>query len=207
MVNLIISAVGEPYISDTLSFLKERNTAEHNIHILTDKPKLFPEYNTTCFYRSYFNFFDKFLFGLKVIEQTKQPGFIWDADLLSHFDTVHYKFNLEGKNPQFAGYWLEGNTLDYFIEERKHFFNLLDTWLEKNQLTRKDIYMLQEHWSFWPYRDYSKTVDLLSHLSHLFEANSRINGGHKNSFGNGEGAGISTALKLSGIEFDSITVD
>jgi hypothetical protein len=206
MVNLVTCAVGQPYIDNVHEFLSTHSLTGIKVHILTDKPSFFPKYHTQYFYRSYFNFFDKFLFGLKVIEQTKKGAYIWDADLIDYFNIVRSKFDTKSSLVQFDGCWQAGTKLSDLENSGKKFFDFFDNWLTECNLTRNDIYNLQEHWSYWPYKDYSQLVDMLSHISFLFEQNTRLLGGHKNSFGNGEGPGICAGLRVCNIDFTILDV-
>ena len=72
MINLVVTSVGDFYNKEVLKFIDTEYSKNFKLFLLTDNPKLFNSINTTFYYKSMFSYFEKFLFGLKILNQLQQ---------------------------------------------------------------------------------------------------------------------------------------
>jgi len=201
---LCTTAVGKSYNKILLEFLKKEFSSNFNIFILTDLPELYPRYNTNLYYKNTFNYFDKITFGATVINKSKSPGFIVDSDDLMDFENLYSKFDTKSKKIQYLQYWNSIGTLDTILPEHQHFWNFMNSHIDKKGISSKDIYMVLEKVFFLPKRNYSNFIKYFESLRYIFEKNSRTHGMHKNGVGNGEGVAFGYALHLSGIKHKKV---
>jgi len=201
---LCTTAVGKSYNNILLEFLKSRFSKEFNIFILTDRPELYPSYNTDLYYKLTFNYFDKITYGINIVNRIKEPGFIVDSDDLLNFENLYSKFDTSSNMVQYLQHWNKEGTLNTILPEHEHFWEFMNDYLLKENISNKDIYMILEKVFFLPKRNYSNFLKYFESLRYNFEKNSRENGMHKNGVGNGEGVAFGYALLKSKIKHKKV---
>lgn len=191
---LCITAVGKFYTDNVSKFITKDFSKKFDIHILTDKPELYPNYSTDLYYKSTFNFFDKISYGFTVIDKLQKSGFIIDADDLETFETVYSSFDLSSKYIQVLGYWDERGTLNNNDTKHINFWRFMKNYLKNNNISENNIYMVLEKMFFLPKLNYKHFLKYFESLRFLFEKNSRENEMWKGCVGNGEGVAVGYAF-------------
>lgn len=200
MINLIVTSVGDFYNKEVLKFINTEYSKNFKLFLLTDNPKLFDNSNTTFYYKNVFSYFEKFLFGLKILNQLQQGGFIWDADELHTLETDIGRYDTNDESIQFAGYWNEDGKFRSILENEPNYWGFFGELITDDV----DFYTIQEDKIWFPKNDYTEFLSHFESLHIPFIVNSIKNGKHKNGVGNGEGVALGYSLFKTNLKFKSI---
>jgi hypothetical protein len=204
MINLIVTSVGDSYNKEVLKFINSEYSKNFNLFLLTDNPKLFHNINTTYYYKEVFSYFEKFLFGLKILNNLQEGGFIWDADELHTLESDISRYDTESDSIQFAGHWDEDGRFSSILKKEPFFWSFLFEKLKLENLTDVDFYTIQEDKIWFPKKDYTSFLNCLESLHIPFMVNSIKNGTHKNGIANGEGIALGYSIFKTNMKFKSV---
>lgn len=204
MINLVVTSVGDFYNKEVLNFINREYSKNFNLFLLTDNPKQFNNLNTTFYYKGVFSYFDKFLFGLKILNQLKEGGFIWDADELHTIQTDINRYDMSDDSIQFAGHWDEHGKFDSILKKEPNYWKFFEDLIKSENDSHPDFYTIQEDKIWFPKNDYTEFLNCFEGLHIPFMVNSIKHGTHKNGVANGEGIALGYSIFKTNMKFKSI---
>ena len=202
---LTTCAVGDLYIEKVLSFLETDFSKNFNIHILTDKPYLFPKGPTVERYKEpIFNFFDKFIFGINKILENQSLGLLYDADELVNLERDYSYFDFDLPQLQFFQYWTDKGTLSSLPSEQHPFWDFFQKIIKREEIQENDVLLVHEDRMLFPLQDYSEFLTIFKSMKEPFTKNSYDHHGHKGGVGNGEGVALGYTLLKTNMPYKVI---
>lgn len=186
-----------------------------DIKLLTDKPENFPLVKTYKYQNKIFSYFDKMLFPLRIMEETKRDVVYIDHDFLINmsdafvnefkgYDKFIYhenwqKWNDENKN------W---DPWKYFGDYHLDYFNpLIDYWKKQNYDYKK-ILTIRECFLYFPFMEnVGEIIYEIEKIKPVFEYLSVIGESKFKGYGCSEGLALYTILEKYNIPMELFVDD
>jgi hypothetical protein len=200
-MRLVIVAVGEKYVAESIPYIKEFAKNGWEIDILTDDADKFESGNLYEYVNKIFFFNEKILFPLRMCEKHKEDILFSDIDFLKNLNPEFISSIINNGNVLYVDNWerWNGTSWDKWVMvkemDHKYFKPLFD------YLGEEDIETLVEWCFFIPYSEKISNViyeiekfkPILEYMSVMGEQPDRLLGG-------GEGLSLSYALKKNNIK-------
>jgi hypothetical protein len=200
-MRLVIVAVGEKYVADSIPYIREFVKKGWEVDILTDSIDKFEFGNLHEYVNKIFFFTEKVLFPLRMCEKHKDDILFSDVDFLKNLNDEFIDGITNNENVLYIDNWEKwnGNSWDKWVmvKEMDHsYFKPLYDYLGND-----DIETIVEWCLFIPYSEkISSVIHDVEMFKPILEYMSVI-GEHKyQALGGGEGLSLSYALKKNGIK-------
>lgn len=205
--NIIIFAIGFSAIDYYLfPWLDNRTLKDFNVHIVSNETSYIHKEgnlrwkNVTLhdYHGPRFNYYDKFIYGLSIINKIRQPAFIWDVDELQNFEMSTHLYDTSIDVIQFGRRWFKDATLNHERNSGYHYLNFYcrDIGVDPNLVPT-----VQEDKCWFPFLDYTQFLSIFQESKYRAYIHE---GKHWSKWmvdGAGEGAGLGIALTKTKIPY------
>jgi hypothetical protein len=172
-------------VSNEIDFIKSNSKVDKRIHFYD-------------YFGPRFNYYDKFIYGLSIINKLRKPAYIWDVDELQNLEMSMHLYDTSINIPQFSRRWFRDATL---MHERNAGFSYLTYLCKDIKINPNDVPTIQEDKSWFPFLDYTQFLSIFQES----KFRSYLHEGKQWSKwmvdGQGEGAGLGIALTKTKIPY------
>jgi hypothetical protein len=191
---LIIVAVGDDYIENSIKHISKFVNRGWDVRILTDKPEVFKKRKVTTYQykKKLFSYFDKFLFSMKIMEEEKCSVLYVDADWIQNIKR-DFMENFK-PNEEFLYY-------DNWPEYDNRYFSIIHDYWKMIDFDNTNLETILEWVIYFPYCEkIGKLRHDLEEMKPIFEYTSLCHNPEYIGLGNAEGLALSYVLKKNNIE-------
>lgn len=203
---LAIVAVGKEYADWAIDVIERFKTTRWEIHILTDDERIF-NYDAYCnieFYKGkIFSYFDKMLFVLRCVEETKWGVLYVDVDRVHEYPINFLDAFSESNEVTIMNYWHGENKKFKGNYDTGIHFKPLVKYCEENNIDYDADTISEEIFYVPPLNEIDQIIYDVEKLRPVFEYQSLISistNKYYPNVGNAEGLALSIALKKNGYE-------
>ena len=204
---LALVCVGKSHNEDFFNMQTEIKRFSDNgwdIHILTDKPNLFPIGTIHLYHNKIFSYVDKLLFTFRLIKNNKSDVLYVDHNWLHNINDKFVK-NFKGSSSiLFYDWWGTEFKSDgtytpvwkKFIENKLDYYEELYSYWDAIQFDYSNIVVLRENFLYFPYTNYTDDIMLeIEKLKPLLEYSTlKYSKGMCDVYGNGEGIALGVII-------------
>ena len=192
MKNICITAVNERYRDTLISQISRLQEFSWNIHILTDKPENFINFNTEYYPYSIFSYVDKILYPIRTSLQIQQPVLSVDANKLEELTDEFLEKGTISNNFMYLQKWPNAEYLDFFDNS---YFTVLIEYFESIKFDYHKLPCLVEQVFYIPYfPQLKKALNNIEHIKPILEYISVLNNFPYPGTGNGEGIALAYGI-------------
>jgi hypothetical protein len=207
---LALVLVGDNYTKDadkvTVQIERFKNKG-WDVHILTDKPELFPNAFSEHYQNKIFSYFDKLLFPLRLSNRTRQNVLYLDHDFGENLTEYFFKNFKETNDYMFYEKWQKWNDIDgkyipwnKFGDYFDNYYLPLYLYFKQINFNYVDLTTIRECFMYFPYDDKTnKIIYELEKIKPLFDYMSMMGKSGFDSYGSSEGIALSYILEVNGI--------
>ena len=190
--NICITAVKEKYREHLKSQIDRLQEHSWNIHILTDKPEEFLNFNTDFYPYTIFSYIDKILYPIRKSLEIKEPVLSVDANKLVELTDEFLEKGTISNNFMYLQKWPNGEYLDFFDNS---YFKVLIEYFQSISFDYHKLPCLVEQVFYTPYfPQLKKTLTDIEHIKPIMEYLSVLHNFPSPGVGNGEGIALAYGI-------------